>query len=52
MVTGTLVVALTGPEVWAVGVVHLLVELGAESLVVVGTGPDVWVVKQTAGTED
>lgn len=47
-----LVEALTGPEVWVVLEIHLLVELATESLVVVETGTDVWVVEKVAGTED
>lgn len=52
MVTGTLVVAPVGPQVWVALVTEPLVELGTEPLVVAGVGPDVWAVKQTAGTED
>lgn len=44
--TESLVVELTGPEVWVVLKIHLLVHLATESLVVVDAGTDVWVVEE------
>lgn len=43
---------LTGPELWVVKVLQLLVELVTEFSVAVEAGPDVWVVEAAAGTED